>query len=209
MKKTLLLLAVFLGLAAALSAAEKEGRWDKLTDGERARLQKGEVIYRSVKTVDEEGQTHGHGQSLVIIKKPVDRCFEIFTDFDSHEEYFPRKTESEVIGKEGETFLVQKKFSFWWVDIEYVVRYEVDPKEHRVDFFLDKNYPHDLEYTEGYFAFEELSPEKTLFVYGAEEVDISIALPGFVQEWLQKRDLPAVAENVRKRIESGGKWKKE
>ena len=182
--------------------------WNKLTKEEKQRLLNGETIYKSVKFTDAEGKTHGFGQAMVIINAPIKKCWEIFTQFDRQQEYFPRKTASVVIKQKPDFALVFKQFKFFGVKIEYTIKYKIDAKNYRIDFGLDPSRSHDIKDTAGFFLFEKITPQKTLFIYGVTKLDTGIKIPSFIQNYLQKKDLPKVVENVKKRIESGGKWKK-
>ena len=207
MKKLYKTFLFALGLLAA--GQSWASSWDKLSQEDRNRLLKGEVIYQSVKTTDAEGKISGYGQSLALIKAPIEKCWEIFTQFNKQAEYFPRKTVSQVLDSKPGFALVQKEFKFYGVKIRYVNRYMIDAKNYRIDFSMDQSRPHDLKDTAGFFSFEKVGPDRTLFTYGVTRTDTGFAMPGFVQEYIAKKDLPAVAGNIRKRIESGGTWKKD
>jgi hypothetical protein len=198
---------VLLAFMAPLAAWTSE--LDKLSKEEKEKVQKGEVIYKSVKTADASGKISGYGQSMALIKAPIDKCWQIFTQYDKQQEYFPRKTESVVVEQKPGVVLVRKNFKFYWVNIGYTNRYQVDAKNYRIDYSIDPGKPHDVKDSAGFFLFEKIAPDQTLFTYAVTRLDTGIAMPSFVQEYMQKKDLPAVAENVRKRIESGGTWKKE
>jgi len=197
-------LILLLLVSSPITASE----WEKLEKDEQARLFKGEIIYKSFKQSDPQGKISGGGQSMALVNAPIDKCWEIFTRFDKQQEYFPRKTASVVIEQKPGFALVYKKFRFYLVDIEYYNQYLIDQPNHRIDFSIDLNRPHDIKDSAGFFLFEKISPDQTLFTYGVTRVDTGLAMPSFVQDYMQKRDLPAVAGNVRKRIESGGTWKK-
>jgi len=198
---------LLLAVIAPLAARSQE--FAKLSKEEKDKILKGEIIYKSVKAADSKGNISGYGQSMALIKAPIDKCWEIFTQYDKQQEYFPRKTESVVIEQKPGVVLVRKKFKFYWVSIGYVNRYQVDAKNYRIDFSIDPSQPHDIKDSAGFFLFEKIAQNQTLFTYGVTRLDTGIAMPSFVQDYMQKKDLPAVAENIRKRIESGGTWKKE
>jgi len=207
MKKINIYAVCFL-LAVLAPLAARSQEFGKLSREEKEKILKGEVIYKSVKAADSKGNISGYGQSMALIKAPIDKCWEIFTQYDKQQEYFPRKTESVVLEQKPGLVLVRKKFKFYWVSIGYVNRYQVDAKNYRIDFSIDPSQPHDIKDSAGFFLFEKIAPDQTLFTYGVTRLDTGIAMPSFVQEYMQKKDLPAVAENIRKRIESGGTWKK-
>jgi len=205
--RALLKIAVMLAAVGAFAAQGQE--WSKFTDAEQKSLLRGEVVYKSIKTTDSEGKLSGYGQSMVLVNATPEKAWEIFTQFDKQAEYFPRKTVSAVLDSKPGFALVQKKFKFYWVTIAYVNQYRIDAKNHRIDFAIDQSKPHDIKDSAGFFLFEKVEPQKTLFIYGVTRLSTGIAMPAVVQEYMQKKDLPAVADNVRKRIESNGTWKKE
>lgn len=190
----------------ALSSSANE--FEKLSDEEKEKLQRSEVVYKSVYKKDEKGRLKGHGQSMILVNAPLDKCWEIFVQFNAWHKYWPKITGSAVIEQKPGQALVLRRSRFSGINVEYMVRYTIDEKKYRIDFELDVSQPHDIEYTAGYFLFEKISPATTLFVYAVTELDTGLPVPEVIREAIEKRDLPACAENVKKRIESGGTWGK-
>ena len=182
---------------------------DRFSAEQRQKLLAGEPVYQLVETKAPDGTTSGHGESYIIINAPVEQCWKIFTEFDKMQEYIPRKTKSVVVSRSGNHAVVDKEFDFYLVTIKYTMLYTIDPEAHRLDFKMDQSRPHDLKDTEGYYQFVKLDDKQTLFIYAATKVDTGLKAPAFIQDYLSSRDLPAVAGNVKKRIESGGTWTKE
>ena len=201
---------IFLFLPLLCWSGEKKltEEWKKLSPREKKELESGKVIYKSVKYTAPEGKIKGYGESIAIINAPIEKCWEIFTKFDQQQEYFPRKTASIILKQKPGFALVLKRFKFFGFTVEYAIKYQIDPQNYRIDFELDPSQPHDIKDTAGFFLFEKLSGQKTLFIYGVTRLDTGIKVPSFIQKYLQKKDLPEVADNVRKRIESGGTWRK-
>jgi hypothetical protein len=83
------------------------------------------------------------------------------------------------------------------------------PEEHRVDFKVDPTGVNDIRNSEGYFDFDRIDETRSLFTYALTDSDIGVPVPDFLKKYISSRDLPAIAESVKKRIESGGKWEKE
>ena len=198
---------IFLSVTGA--ADEQSAVLARFNEQQRRDLLAGKAIYQSVQSKDKDGNVQGHGEGIALIDAELDRCFKLFCDFNKQAQYFPRKKLSQVIKQEGNVYHVQKEFGFYVKDIKYVVEYTVDEDNHTVKFRMLQDYPHDLKDLEGFFKFEKLEAKRTLFTYAATKVDTGLSIPKFIQDYLASRDLPAVAENVKKFIESGGKWKKE
>jgi len=205
----LFLFFALLSGGAPASAEEGGSPLDKFDKEEREKLLKGGPVFQHVKKENEEGEIEGYGQAVIILNKPVDKSFEIFRQFDKHHLYFPRKKKSEIIKSWDNKALVHKVFGFYLVDIEYTVLYTADLDNHRVDYKLDKSHPHDLKEVEGFFQFEKIDENRTLFTYAATKVETGISVPDFIQEYLTSKDLPQVAKSVKKRVESDGKWTKD
>lgn len=193
---------------AAFSGDEKSilGRF---TPEEQKKLIAGEAVFKHVQEKGPDGKMHGHGESYALIDASVEQSWKIFCEFDKHHLYFPRKKKSEVVKRWDNKALVYKEFDFYVTTIEYTILYTLDTKNHRLDFKLDKDYKHDIEDAAGYFLFEKLGEKRTLVTYAATKVETGVKVPGFIQEYITSRDLPAVVMNVKKRIESGGKWTKD
>ncbi len=206
------LLLVLLTAAAGSDSPEQQKQdkdpLERFSAEQQKKLKAGDAVFEHVQKKGPDGNIHGHAQSSAIINAPVDKSFDMFCEFDKHHRYFPRKTASEVI-KSGEGWaLVHKVFDFYLVEVEYVVRYDIDPEKHRVDFKMDKDYKHDIKDTAGFFDFDKIDKDRCLFTYAATKVDTGLMVPGFIQKYITSRDLPAVVLNIKKRIESGGEWTK-
>jgi len=204
-------LAILLLSISALTGEEKpagKSPLDRFSSEEQKNLLAGKPIYRFQKSADAEGKYSGYGQCWAIINSPIDTCFKIFLEFEKQYQYYPRKTKSEVVNRKPNQVWLLNVFDFYLAEISYTVLYTIDPNRYRIEFQLDQNYPHNLNDTSGFFWFEKMDDQKTLFTYAAVKVDTGLKVPSFIQQYLTSRDLPAVAENVKKRIESGGKWTK-
>ncbi|HUT53474.1 MAG TPA: hypothetical protein VM658_08795 [bacterium] len=179
----------------------------RFTAEQKQKLLAGEPVYIYTETSAPGGSGKGFGQAFIIINAPVETCFKIFGELGKQHEYFPRKTKSEVVKSEGNHTLVHNEFDFYLAAIEYYSLYTIDADGHRFDFEMDKSHPHNVEESAGYFVFEKIDGRRTLFTYAATRLDVGVSVPGFIKELIVSRDLPAQAVNVKKRIESGGKWK--
>jgi hypothetical protein len=202
----LVVIAVFV---LSSSAFAEKSPLDRFTPEQLKKLNAGEAVFEHKEQKGDDGKLHGFGQSTIIINKPVKECFKIFSEYNKQHLYFPRKKNSEIVKAWENKALVKKEFDFYVTSIEYTVLYTADEKNHRVDFEMDKNYPHDIEDTAGYFVFFKIDDKRTLFTYAATKVETGVKVPGFIKDYITSKDLPTVVINVKKRVESGGKWKKD
>ena len=197
--------ALFFLIPLGISAQAPKGPLARFTPEQQKILLAGEPVFEYKKTAGTSDQ--GQGQAMIVINAGADECFKIFRRLDEQREYFPRKTRSEAIKEEGGRVWLRNEFDFYVAKVEYTSVYTIDPAARRFDFEMDKSYPHSINESAGYFLFEPIDATHTLFTYAATRLDTGAKVPAFVQQYITSRDLPAQAVNVKKRIESGGKWK--
>ncbi len=179
---------------------------DRFSPEQRQKLMAGEAIFEHVESKEADGSTQGHGQASALIKAPAAECLRLFCEFDKHYQFFPRNKTSEVVESSETKVLVRKIYTFYMMSVEYTIAYAIEPGATRVDYEVDKNYTHDIDDAAGFFHFEKIDDHNTLLTYAATRVDTGIKVPAFIRKYVTTRDLPAVVTNVKKRIESGGKW---
>lgn len=185
----------------------KEGSaLDRFSEEQRQKLDSGEVVFEYV-IENAEGVTEGYGKANILINSPIDECWKIFLEFSKQYEYLPRMTKSRVTESEGDRRTIYKELDFRVYTYTYTHILTVNNKEHRVDF-QDAKYEYKPENTKGYFGFEEVDKNTTLFTYVLLKLDLGFNVPYFIKKYLTSKDLPGIAEAVKKRIESGGAWQK-
>jgi hypothetical protein len=173
------------------------------------KLRAGEPVYEYKETSGEGESSAGYGQSSIIIGAPIDKCFEIFSNLENQVHYVPGKTKSKIVSQTGGKFLLENELSFYGFTVKYYSIYTIDKKNYRLAFELDKERPHDIDEMSGFHQFEKIDEKKTLYTYGVTKLDIGVSVPGFLKNYLLGRDLPAMAINVKKYIESNGRWRRE
>lgn len=189
--------------------AEEESLLDSFAPEQREKLLAGEVLFEHVASDEAEKDGLGHGQAFAVINRPIEECYQVMTDIENKDQFFPRVIECRIIKTQGNRVWVQEVLDFKIKKIEYVLLLTLNPERHRVDFRLDPDYPHSLRDTRGYWYFEEVDQVRSLLTYGVTKVDVGLPVPGFMLKLLSSRDLPGVVRNLKKRIESGGKWTKD
>lgn len=205
----LLALACWL-LVWGLAKAENKSPLERFSREQREKLLAGEVVYEYINYEGREKEEKGlgHGQAYVIVNKPVEVCWSIMTDFDRKKEYYPRVVVSQVVKREENRAWVREVLDFGIANIEYVMVQNMDPEKRRVNYFLDPVYKHDLKDSHGFWYWEKINDTSSLLTYAVTKADVGIPVPEFIVKALSSRDLPGIAENLKKRIESNGKWRK-
>ncbi len=179
---------------------------DRFSVEQRGKLDSGEVVFEYF-IQDREGATEGHGRASVIIDSPIEDCWKIFLEFDRQYLYLPRMTVSELKESQGDKRVIYKELDFRVYTYVYTHILTVHDEEHRVDF-QDARHEYKPENTKGYFGFEKVDDGTTLFTYELFSLDLGFPVPDFIKKYMTSKDLPGIAEAVKKRVESGGKWEK-
>jgi hypothetical protein len=198
---------------AAQTAGDKGGTDDTLkrfTPEQRQKLLSGQEVYEP-KLEDKSkngGEKSFSAAAMIVINAPVEQCFRMFCDFDKQYLFFPAITASRVLSRSENRVVIFKELDYRVIKIKYTHILSIDPKAHRVDFETDPKGENDINYSRGFFQFEKIDDNRTLFIYGLTKLDPGIKVPEFVQNYMSSRDLPKMAVNLKKWIESNGQWKK-
>jgi len=213
-----LVAGIFLVWTVCLESAEKadasgqaqaqKSALDRFSPEQRQKLLNGEAVYESKLTTGPDASTKGIGAANVIINAPIDQCFKMFLDFEKQTKYFPRITVCKILSSSGDRVRIYKEMDYGIMVFKYTHFLTIDPAEHRVDFVTDPKGANDIKFSQGYFKFEKIDERRTLFSYGMVKFDAGIKVPMFIQEYISSKDLREMALNLKKWIESRGKWEK-
>lgn len=184
------------------SDAEKQ-----LTPENMAKLEAGKVVlldqaYKDPKT----GKMRGKGMAIILVNKAPQEVWEYLPKFNTYKEFMPRMKESTIYdgggGKVGATYVLD----FLIKKIKYHCLHELDKEKMVIRWTLDSSKKNDIASTTGYWRVKAHGDKSLLFYTVA--VDTGMAVPQKFQDYLTKKDLPNVVKAVKKRIESGGTYKK-
>jgi len=213
---TLFFLVAFPAISGDSSSSNEgsgESVLSRFSAEQQEKLLAGEVVFEYVlkdtrDATDTESTTKGYGKAITIVNAPVEEGFKIFCQHEKEYLYFPRMTVSKVLKTHGNEAIVYKELDYTVATVRYTHVMTIVPEAHRVDFTMDPTGVNDIKASEGYFQFESFDDKRSLFTYALLNADIGVAVPEFIKKYISSRDLPEVAANVKKRIESGGKWEK-
>lgn len=204
------LLAALVGVllpAAGLAAEARKGAEAALSAADVARLEKGEVLLLKETYKDAKGKMRGRGTAAVLVEKPADEAWRHLRKFDAFAEFLPRVTESKVYEKAGNRVGVAFTLKILFARIRYHCVQTLDEPNRTIRWTLDERKKNDIASTTGYWRATPHGDGKCILTY-AVAVDTGRAVPKLVQDFLTRRDLPGVVRVMKKRIESGGKYKK-
>jgi len=208
--RRLLPLAALLVLALSFGTAQAGAISDRLNDSEKARLENREVICRSAVSAD--GAKCKANAFAVVQVSSKDDVWKVLQDHEHLPEFMPRLTKTVCLKQTTAQSLVEFEMDATIAKLNYTLIRTLSADRTRLDWVLDRSRPHKyFKVNEGYYQLEELAPGRYLIEYMAlVEMDLGVLskVAAKVTADMTGEDLPSVLDGVRKRIESGGVWKR-
>jgi hypothetical protein len=200
-----LLLPAAPALAAALAlAAPVPG----LSDAEIAAARAGKVPTRTDSFVNARGKSAGRGVGAIVIERPVADVFATLSRYEDRAEYIPRLKSCVVLERQGDRLRVRQEIDATVTTARYTAWYHLDEGAHAIDWKIDPSaQDNTIADVEGDYRMVALEPGRTLLVYRSY-VDSGLKVPRSIQSYMARRSIPDLLGAIKKRVESGGTWKK-
>jgi hypothetical protein len=190
--------------SALLSFAAQVG----LSDAELAKAQAGDVPTHSESFASPSGKAQGRGVGAILIQRPVAEVYRTLARFDDRPEYIPRLKEIRVLGEAGGRVRVLQIVDVGITTGRTTLWYELNEAEHTIAWQLDASATdNSVVAVEGDYRMLELGPNTTLLGYRTH-LDTGLRIPQLLQSHLQKRAVPDLLRAIKRRVESGGTWKR-
>jgi len=183
-----------------------------MSEQELRTIDKGDVVTRSEAIQNEAGKSAGRGWAAIAIDKPLAEVWTTMARLEDRAQYVPRLKKVEVLERQGdpkgERVRVKQEIDATITTARYTAWYHIDPTDHSIQWSLDKSASDNtVKAVDGDYRVAELAPGRTLLVYRTY-VDTGLHVPFGIQSYMQRRSLPDLLRAFKKRIESGGTWKK-
>jgi len=172
-----------------------------------AKLEKDETVVLKSDAKREGDQAKGGGTVLVMVKQPAEAVWRHLTDFEVYPEYMPRVAETKTYLRDGNTVGVYFELKILWKRITYHVLHTLNAETHTITWQLDPAKKNDIVESIGQFVLTPHGENRCILSYNLT-VDTGMHVPGFVEDFLLRKDLPNVPKAVKKQAESGGEYKK-
>jgi len=205
MKKSALIFfsAIVVGMFVTSVVARAE-----YTQAEWEKLKKGEILISEKALRNPDGSQKVLFVAKIYMRASPKEIWKVLRDYDKFEEFMPNVSECEVLKKEGPVYWVRYKTKVLWVEVNYYLKLVGVEKYKRIEYQLDESKENDIRATEGYWVFEKAPDGKGSVVTYCTRTDTGIPAPEFIARKAGKMSLPMIVKNVKKRVESGGTWKK-
>ena len=179
-----------------------------LSDGDFANALKGEIPVRSESFVTPSGKSAGRGVGAIVVDKPIGEVWSTLSRYEDKAEYQPRVESVTVLDKTPARVHAKFVIDATVTTARYTGFFDLDEKGHSIHWSLDPSASDNtvLE-IDGEYRMFELEPSKTLIVYRTY-VDSGRMISSSIQGYMTRKAIPNLLKAVKKRIESGGTWKK-
>lgn len=180
-----------------------------LSSQELASVLAGEVLVRYEAFTTQDGRAAGRGVGAIVIERPAADVWAVISRYDDKAEYVPRLSKAIVRERTADALRCTMEVDFLFKTLRYTAWYRLDPDRRRVSWKLDRSAPdNDVRDVEGDWQVDEAEPSRTLLVYRTY-VDPGRLAPGFTRKKLATRSIPDLLRGVKRRVESGGTWRKD
>ena len=179
-----------------------------LSDAELRDVGAGKVVTRSEAFTTASGKSAGRGLGAIIVERPIGDVWATLTRFEDRAQYVPRIESVQILEHQADRLRVRQEIDATLTTARYTAWYRLDAATHTISWTLDPSArDNTVAAVEGDYRLSELSPGRTLLVYRTF-VDSGLKVPQSIQSYMQRRAIPDLLRAIKKRVESGGTYKK-
>jgi carbon monoxide dehydrogenase subunit G len=168
----------------------------------------GDVPAHSESFKSGSGKAAGRGVGAVVIERPLAEVWSTLARFEDRAEYIPRLKAIELLERTGPRVRVLQVVDAGITTARTTLWFELDEAASTIAWTLDPAAPdNSVVAVEGDYRMLALAPRQTLLAYRTH-IDTGLRIPQLVQSHMQKRAVPDLLRAIKKRVESGGTWRR-
>jgi hypothetical protein len=145
-------------------------------------------------------------EALVLFQKPRDETLKLLIQTARQPEFRPELAKVIEIERTPEGTVEEQRMKIMFVSVVYRLRYRVDAPAWRIEWRLDDRFDNALSEVQGFWELHELDAGNTLARFGTV-VDVGPALPGPLQDWATRKNVPQTLDRTRRWVDSDGRWR--
>jgi hypothetical protein len=179
-----------------------------LSDRELADALKGDVPARIESFAATNGKAAGRGVGAIVIDRSIAEVWVTLSRYDDKAEYQPRVKQVTVLDRLPDRIHARFEIDASIMTARYTAWFVLDSRAHTIRWSLDTTAADNtIAAVDGDYHLFEVTPMQTLVVYRAY-VDSGRAVPHSIQNYIARKSIPNLLRAVKKRVESGGTYKK-
>jgi len=168
-----------------------------LSAAEFAQIEGGEILLDSQKVSTPDGTTRGRALAVGYIRASKDKLMDTLLDYTSYPQYMPRMKKAEIY--ERTSAQVNVKFTIKLViTVVYHLKHYFNRPAGTMTWELDRSKPNDIRDTTGSWFFQPY--RNGCIAYYSVTLDSGHAIPGWLEDYMTKRDLPNILRALRTRV---------
>jgi|SRR5262245_25771105 len=145
-------------------------------------------------------------QALVLFSQPPERVWELLIQRERQKEYRPELTDVQVVSRTEDGMVEEQHLRIAFLSVGYRLEERMDPATHTLTWHLDPSFESPLQHVSGYWELHALDGGRTVARFGTR-VNVSSAVPGFLQNGITRKNVPETLDNTRQWIDSEGRWR--
>jgi len=145
-------------------------------------------------------------QALVLFSQPPERAWELLIQRERQKEYRPELTDISIVSRTETGLVEEQHLRIAFLSVGYRLDDRLDPETRTLTWQLDPSFESPLEHVSGYWELHPLDGGRTLARFGTR-VNVSSAVPGFLQNGITRKNVPETLDNTRQWIDSDGRWR--
>jgi carbon monoxide dehydrogenase subunit G len=163
---------------------------------------------RSETFVSASGKSAGRGLGAVVIDRPVADVWATLIRYEDRAQYIPRLKSVDVLERQPGRLRIRQEIDATFLTARFTAWFRLDREALTISWSLDKSATDNtIAESEGEYRMTALDPGHTLLVYRTY-VDSGLKVPKSIQSYMQRRSIPELLGNIKKRVESGGTWQR-
>ena len=179
-----------------------------LSDADLAGALKGEVPARTESFVTANGKSAGRGLGAIVIDRPIEEVWTHLSRYQDKAEYQPRVKSVTVLEQHPDRLRARFVVDASIMTATYTAWFALDAKAHVIHWTLDRSAgDNSIADADGDYRMFEVGPSQTLVVYRTY-IDSGRAIARSIQDYFTRRAIPNLLKAVKRRVESGGTYKK-
>jgi hypothetical protein len=193
------------GAAQAAVPRDRPASAQALLDSQPAEIVS-ELLEERLVLMQKEGGDAGLVEALVLFSVPPDQVWKLLVQRERQSEYRPELTAIEVIEGDESRVLEEQHLRIAFISLSYRLVNRFEPETRTFTFEIDTSYDSIIKHVSGYWELHGLDGGRTLARFGTR-VNVSSAVPGFLQNGITRKNVPQSLENTRQWVDSGGRWR--
>lgn len=152
--------------------------------------------------------------ALVLFTPPPDQVLPLVSAATRQVEYRPELKSSTTMEELHDGVIAQQRMKLQveqqqmkvaFVKLVFHLRFVIDEENLKVSWSLADGYENDLQQADGFWELYPLGDGATLGKFGTR-VDVG-SLPGFLQDFATRKNVPKTLERTRRWVDSDGTWR--